>query len=365
MKRALVIGSGQRVREAALPALLSRPDDWQLAGIRSRKAKTIEAAGVEHRVAAFDEDGGLAASLDSVDLVYACVSKGAVPSVLSQLEAAVRQTGATVDLLIDTPVLLFKHLASYKRFAAFHKVWVAEDMWSLPWVDTIERAREALDLGAPKRLILSRSAYAYHGLALAKTLLDEWRLVGAKRWRTGVVSEGEPKSGETTYERRLTFAGGRTCEVSEPRDYSLGGFLLECERGAIADRPGHPGAHVLEPILDEGVTADAVPRWLGFRIGEVETHLGPHEVKLFGEAEASSVIARMDALKRVGFARLFDRITEGRGAYPLVEGIDDMWVDYTLEKVGRWRATPLTSARSGLARGLMGSLTSLAGKVKG
>ena len=39
MNAVLVIGSGQRVRRAALPAILSRPETWNLAGIRSRKPK--------------------------------------------------------------------------------------------------------------------------------------------------------------------------------------------------------------------------------------------------------------------------------------------------------------------------------------
>ena len=377
MIRVLVIGSGQRVREAALPALLSRPEAFALAGIRSRKAKTIEArvpgdgGALEPRsldVLDFDAEGGLAGALAHADLVYVCVSKGAVPGVLAKLADAIRGTGHPHDLLIDTPVLLFKHLAARRHFGAFARVWVAEDMWTLPWVETIDRAREELSLGEPRRLVLDRSAYAYHGLALAKTLLASWRLVRARRRSTGVVPDDQPKAGEPAFERELTFADGRACHVIEPRDYSLGRFRLELASGAvIADRPGGD-AHVVEPVVDEA--RDGL-RWTGFRVGAVETHLAPHEVELLGTLEPpapghdDSVIARMDALKRVGFARLFDRIAAGEGAYPLEEGLDDMWVDYALEKLGRWRATPLTSVRSSTARGLFGGLTALAGKLKG
>ncbi len=364
MRHVLVVGSGQRVREAALPALLSRPEAFELAGIRSRKAKTIEAAGRELEVLDFESEGGLGAAVAAADLVYVCVSKGAVPSVLAKLADAIRGSGRPVDLLIDTPVLLFKHLHARKHFGAFARIWVAEDMWSLPWVETIDCARAELGLGEPRHLALDRSAYAYHGLALAKTLLGEWRLQGARRTPTGVVPEGQPKAGEQAFERNLRFAGGRTCHVIEPRDYSQGRFRLELACGAtITDRPG--GTHVVEPIVDE--VSDEL-RWTGFRIGQVETHLAPHEVELLGALEPredDSVIARMDALKRVGFARLFDRIADGTGAYPLEEGLDDMWVDYVLEKVGRWRSTPLTSVRSSTARLMFGTLTGLAGRLKG
>ena len=376
MIRVLVIGSGQRVREAALPALLSRPEAFTLAGVRSRKAKTIETVaptadgGTAARtveVDALDADGGLAAAVEHADLVYVCVAKGAVPGVLARLADATRGTGHPHDLLIDTPVLLFKHLAARRHFGAFARVWVAEDMWTLPWVETVTCARDELGLGAPRHLVLDRSAYAYHGLALAKTLLDDWRLTRVRRRSTGVVPPGEDKAGEPAFERDLVFAGGGTCHVTEPRDYGLGRFRLECAGGTLVDRASTGEGHVLEPLV-EPVGEGGGLRWTGFRIGAVETRLAPHEVTLLGELaprEDDGVIARMDALKRVGFARLFDRIAAGEGAYPLEEGLDDMWVDYALEKLGRWRATPLTSVRSGLARGLFGGLTGLAGKLKG
>ena len=368
MIRTLVVGSGQRVRNAALPALLSRPETFELAGIRSRKAKTIEAAGTEHSVLDFGPDGehgDLGAAVAAADLIYVCVSKGAVPGVLAKLAAATRGAGRPVDLLIDTPVLLFKHLYAAKHFAAFGRVWVAEDMWTLPWVETLERAREQQDLGAPKHLVLDRSAYAYHGLALAKTLLGEWNLLAARRTPRGVVPEGEAKAGERAFERELWFAGERTCHVTEPRDYALGRFRLEHDTSAVlADRPGPGVDQVVEPIVEE--RPDGL-RWLGFRVGDTETRLAPHEVELLGVLEPredDSVIARMDALKKVGFARLFDRIAEGTGAWPLEEGLDDMWVDYLLEKVGRWRATPLTSCRASLALSAVGLLTGTIARLR-
>ncbi|MHC4838850.1 MAG: hypothetical protein ACYTF3_11785 [Planctomycetota bacterium] len=121
-KRVLVIGSGQRVREAALPALASLPEAFELAEIRSRKPKTIESGGHEHEVLPLE--GLDQAALDGFDLIYLVVKKPAVPLVLRQLGAL---NLARVDLLIETPVLLTKHLGHRKLLRPFRNVWVSED----------------------------------------------------------------------------------------------------------------------------------------------------------------------------------------------------------------------------------------------
>jgi hypothetical protein len=72
----------------------------------------------------------------------------------------------------------------------------------------------------------------------------------------------------------------------------------------------------------------------------------------------------MQDMKRIGLLRLFRGIHEGRGAYPLLSGLDDMLVDYHLEKVGRYVANPMTSAR-GAARPLLDAALGLVSRLHG
>jgi hypothetical protein len=65
----------------------------------------------------------------------------------------------------------------------------------------------------------------------------------------------------------------------------------------------------------------------------------------------------MEAMKRVGFLRLLRRIARGEGAYPIDSALEDMVVDYWLEKFGRYRATPLTRPDAPLGRALLRLLT--------
>jgi len=76
----------------------------------------------------------------------------------------------------------------------------------------------------------------------------------------------------------------------------------------------------------------------------------------------ATVTSCMEAMKRVGFLRLLRALHAGRGAYPVADALDDMVVDYHLEKLGRYAANPFSSARSPLARGLLAAATRAFGR---
>lgn len=341
-RRVMVIGSGQRVREAALPAIASLPEAFELAEIRSRKPKTIESGGAEHEVRALE--GLSQADIDAIDLIYLVVKKPAVPLVLKQLGAL---NLAHTDLLIETPVLLVKHLGHRSLLRPFRNVWVSEDCATLPWIDLAFEAAHQQGFGDLERAVLDRSGYAYHGLALLRTLFAGQRLVSAKR----------KPAGDGLRRRTYRYSGGGLGEVLEPRDYGTGALDLEFTSGRISDRPNEAAAVILEPIVEGGCC-------LGFRAGELERQLSPAEQALMGSPKGSSgVWAWMDGAKRVGFHRLLASIAAGRGAYPLADALDDSLIDYHVERLGRYRPNPLTSASGALSGPLYGLLTRVAGRV--
>ncbi len=340
-RRALVIGSGQRVREAALPALSSLPERFELAGIRSRKPKTIQSGEREHPVLPLEDLNQ--AALDDVDLIYLVVKKPAVPLVLRQLGAL---NLARVDLLIETPVLLTKHLGHRKLLRPFRNVWVSEDCSTLPWIDVAFEAAARSDWGPLRRAFLDRSGYAYHGVALLRTLFAGQHLVGARR----------QAAGEGLRKRTYRYSAGGVGEVLEPRDYDRGALDLEFAGGRLSDRPDTGDGLTLEPIVEGGAC-------LGFRAGDVEARLSPAEAELMGTPKGSSgVWAWMDGAKRVGFHRLLAAIADGRPAYSVDDALDDALIDYHLERLGRYRPNPLTSAGGSLSGPLFGLLTRVAGR---
>jgi len=332
-RRVLVVGAGERVRADVLPVLALLSDRYELAGVRARSARTVESGGATVTVESLDELS--AATVAGCDLVYVAVRKEAVPAVLGRLAAF---DLSHADLLIETPVLLFKHLSHLRRIGSFRAAWAAEDTSALPWLDTL-RAASAL-VGEPREVLLDRSAWRYHGLAMMKTLLRSERVTSARR-----------RDAPATQARiDLRFAGGARGRLLEPRDYAVGHFVLSGSAGALTDSPRvarELGLRLLEPIARDGACA-------GFRLGAFTTELDQVERELLGPLEpGATVTSMMQAAKRVGLYRHFVALHAGRGAYPLIEALDDMAIDYLLEKLGRYVATPLTSLRTRPGRALL------------
>jgi len=341
-KRILVVGAGGRVTDAVLPALARAGGRFELGGVFARRAREVDARGVLHRVRPLDSL--TAAEVAGASVVYVVVAKPAVGAVLAQLG---RFDVAHIDLVLETPVVLFKHLHHVRRVRPFRGVSVAEDISALPWLDLV-RTLTAHDgaLGPPQRVELDRSGYAYHGVALAKALLgDDHVRSGARRRRPGQEL------------RSLRFAGGGEASWTSPRDYSVGAVALHCARGVVSDRAG-AGRVQLEAVLSGG-------RQVGVRAGDLTLDFDDDEAALCTEAAAgASLTARMQDMKRIGLLRLFRRIHEGRGAYPLASGLDDMLVDYHLEKLGRYVANPVTSAR-GAALPLVAGVLGIVARLRG
>ena len=348
-RRVIVLGSGKRVCEAVLPALACAPDRFELVRVCARTAKTVTAGGREYAVEPLAD---LAPDeLASADLVVACVAKQAVPAVLATLAKSGGDL-ATTDLLIDTPVLLFKHLGHLARLDAFRNVWVAEDCTTLPALDAVQAFLATGAIGRLREVVWLQSAYAYHGIAMARPLFGNAWVSRASRTRwQGPYAE-----------RVIRFRGAGTLRVVEPRDYSIGHWLFLGERGQLADYPAKDH-HLLAPLVENG-------RAVGFAVGDVEVRLAADELELLGEPRASTdgaalgngVARWMEGMKRVGLLRLLRRIDAGEGAYPLALAVDDTVCDYHLEKLGRYVANPLTTPRFASARLALRALTGLAGK---
>jgi len=338
--RVLVVGSGARVRETALPAFTSMSSGCELVDIRARTPKHIECKDAGFDVGEFAKL--VERDLEGVDLVYVAVGKGAVPEVLARLSEL---GAARFDLLLDTPVLQFRHFRHVELLEHFRNAWVAEDCTELPWIEAARVAIAHGELGQVSGARFLRSAYGYHAIATAK------KLFGVE-----VTSATRRVKAHATVERELHLSDGKRVLVVEPRDYATGHFVIEGSSGRLTDAPERESqALPLMTLLEHN-------ECVGFRAGSGTSWLDEDETLLMlGDDPAARVTARMAGMKRVGFLRLLRAIAAGRGAYPIREGLDDMLIDYALGKFGRWIATPLTSVRSAPARALFSSVSRIAG----
>lgn len=331
-RRLLIVGSGKRVCETALPVLRAGTG-WELAGIASRRAKRIASGSTEFEVAALDSL--TAEALGEIDLIYLVVAKHAVPSVLQRLAPLVP---AHCELLIETPVMLFKHLGHLDRLSAFRAAWVSEDCYTLPCWDPLRATGERFT-----RAHFEHSAYAYHGIAMARAVLGDARVRSARSDSNG---------------RQVRFEGGASFTTREPRDYRIGRFLAEGSGSPIADHdPGREHRRLAALGTPDELT--------GFRLGETEHELSARERAVVGSpGDGDGLFRWMDGMKRVGFLRLLDALAQDRPAYALDDALEDAVVDYWLHRIGRYHATPLTDPRRGGARLCYRFLTAAAGLLK-
>jgi hypothetical protein len=311
----VIIGAGKRVQEAVLPVLSRLEDRFSIRRIYSRTGRPLPerpTEKIEHL------------EVRENDLVYLAVSKDQVPPVLERLAPF-----TSVDLLMETPVLLFKHFGHADRLKRFRNVWVAEDCACLPCFDAIREA-----LGELVRLEFHHSAYKYHGLATAKVWLGGPRITSARRRKTapGVVR------------RTIRFSDDRSAVIDEPRDYATGSLRIEGREGSLSDGEN------LTPVIQDGACK-------GFRAKEIVSYLDEDESNLM--TPGASVTAMMDDMKRVGLYRMLKRISDGGGGYPLIEALDDMVADYYLDRLGFFHANPLMSIKTGSGAAILRAVTRL------
>ena len=336
-RRVVIVGVGKRVREAVLPAFRALEDLYEVSSLHGRSARDVQAANRSWQVEPLTE----LTTLEDVDLLYLAVGKNAVPEVLARLAS---MDVSTTDLLIDTPVVRFKHFRHLDKLVGYREVWVPEDCAYLPWIPPLRRAAEAGALGRVERALLWRSGYAYHGLATVKAMLGAERVTGGRRARRP----------DGLFERRLRLTDSGRALVVEPRDYAQGHISLEGSERMATDRVDAPaGSLPIELVLDGD-------RCRSVRVGDELEALDDAEASLtVGSSSGDTATARQEAMKRVGLARLLRDVHAGRGAYPLADAVDDMVIDYHLEKLGRYWSNPLTDPRFSLARAALKAVSRL------
>jgi choline dehydrogenase-like flavoprotein len=295
----LLIGAGHRVSEDVVPSLESHDDRFEVVGIYTRTPASV--FGPRRRydvqpVTSLRDD-----MLGDARFIYVGVSREAVVPVLKVL-----RRWSSRELILDTPVPTSRRAVSILR--RFKRVHVAEDSPYLPWLEAVRGFWAATGLTGPVDINFDRSAYHYHGVALAKALCgtdDTPATVVASERKAGIFS--------------IRLNNG-TARITEPRDYAVG--TLSVTRGGVTISSHAADRVVPIKILSENGLC------VGFDVGGATALLSRPESLLVGKIAANdSIVSRMGALKRVGLARMFAMMADNKEPWPLARGLDDARVD--------------------------------------
>jgi hypothetical protein len=342
--RALVIGSGYRVRNAFLPALACLDSQIEVVGIHSRDTAHARGAGQQWGIEAI-EDLRLLRPGD-VDMVLVSVT---VTNNLSVLRA-IAHLAPGAALVIDTPglgrVADLWHLALYRRWA---QIRVAEDFMNLPQFRLVGNAIEAGLLGEIARLHMTQFGYRYHALALLRSWLD-FRSPSFARSR---------RAPEAGVDIEYRFGGGAIGEVAEPYRKAEGSFSAVGSRATVT---GHPMGYDL-PYLEASDTTPAQQPPTSGRLVRVEDTSGLTGFQIVGLGDpietAIPNLARLrvmgleddcefNLLRVDGLSKVISSLWEPdpvNSRYRLEDAIADLLVSAAARRVG-WLAAPHTAKRN-------------------
>ncbi|MFT6949067.1 MAG: hypothetical protein ACJAUL_000188 [Paraglaciecola sp.] len=172
----LLIGSGKRIRNNFIPALMCLNDTHKISGLYS-PTKT-------HREEVCDKWNILPISsltdysFDTIDVIVVSVTTTATPEVLNLIISKCKNK----ILVIDTPI--FSSLKDF-RFAiklnTFKKVLVTEDYIGFPQFKIMRDYATKGKFGKIKNVELFQTGFQYHGLALIRSFVNLRKVKGIKR----------------------------------------------------------------------------------------------------------------------------------------------------------------------------------------
>jgi hypothetical protein len=342
--RALVIGSGYRVRNAFLPALKCLEQHVDVVGLHSRTLVHARSVAESWGTDVVEDLQSLRPG--DVDVVLLSVT---VTNNVSVLRAAAHLAPGAA-LVIDTPGLgRVSDLLRMELFRRWAQVRVAEDFMNLPQFRLVGKLIEDGTLGDITEVRMSHVGYRYHALALVRS----WLGFQAPSF---VRSRRAPEGGVDIEYR---FARGAIGEVREPYEQAVGSIAAMGTRAMVS---GHPMGHDIgdPPPLDSEHASQRQPcgrlarvedatGLVGFEVvglgKPVETHV-THLARLRAmslEDDSEFNLLRVDGLCRVISSLWAPDPVNTR--YRLEDAMADLLVSSAARRIG-WLPAPHMAKRN-------------------
>ncbi len=333
--RIAIIGAGKRVRYTVLPAVLSLGDKVDVVAIHTRNPFDVPMPGGDSLPTRTD-----LASLDlgSVDIVIIAVGSNSIRGVLSALEK--KPGREKVSLVMDTPPLRLSEIRKLQTFRPYKSVIVGEDWIKLAPVIFTRSLLARGVLGTLKSITLDQMSYRYHGLATLRAI------AGSNWFRSMRVRPLSGSKSETT----IVTGNGVHCHTIQPRNYSLGHFLVEGSAGLVTNKlNSKPADRTFLLEFPEEYSGWYQPMTVNGTLQEPDAVEAAMAEMPFDFLEDPSYINR---LKIAGYARLLEDLVGGRATYDIVDGLYDYMAIVASEKLGRFVDVGLSGGRTSLVRSI-------------
>lgn len=219
-KKVLLIGSGRRAQGAILPALYCLKDELELIGVYSRTVEELRLFGGRWELKTTTNLSDF--NFSEIDLIIVAITLESVPEVIGKLCA---YQVSHIVLMLDTPVLPHTRLGTLRKFKNFKRVLASEDNIALPLYRLARKLIDEGRIGKVKKISFFHSGETYHALAALRMMT---RASCIRAIKSVDLKTGKGK-------REITLADNMKATIYEPRDYRIGKFLIEGEKGKISD----------------------------------------------------------------------------------------------------------------------------------
>lgn len=218
--KVLIIGSGNRVQNTIIPALVCLQNKFEIIGVISKTIKTIRIDKYGTNIVTktnFDHF-----DFSKIDYVFVAVTLSQTLNVVIKL---LKYRKHKFVLFLDTPVFSYLHVFGFILLKYFYKVYVTEEF---PYIKPIHQAKILINrsvIGAVKQVNFYNFGYKYHALAAIKYIFDDFSIKSVKNIR-GVFDNNC---------KVIRFNDLKKGFIFEPQFYEGGRFLIIGENGTISN----------------------------------------------------------------------------------------------------------------------------------
>lgn len=309
--RVLLIGSGGRIQNNFIPAILCLRDRMEIVGLHSRTPANRQQVGQRWRIPVIDDLASF--DLSKVDMVVVSVTTSAVPDVLKALQTeAIR-----LAILVDTPI--FDNLRNVRRIgllSKFKRVLIGEDYMNFPQFELIRLAVNKGLIGRVRHVNLYHTGFAHHGTALIRSFLNFSCATGTSRIRMG----GGSNIVEFKFGRRARAV------ITEPYLRTAGHIVVIGTHGTVANIETDVTANQLKLPLHRLTEVRVGSDLRGFQIRSPdfdESLLPPHMTALRSlDLDDKS---EFNLLKTCGLIRILESLYDANinTQYDALQGVYD------------------------------------------
>ncbi len=312
-KNIIVIGAGKRAQTDVLPAI-EATGKFEITGVYAEGARRIYIGPKHYDVVPLPNLPKYL--VRKAAWIYVGVPVAQVAPVLAFLE---KFDTSTIGLILDTPVFPKKYLGNKKYFKNFAHVVAAEDTAYLPWIQPLKEI-----LSEITSMTFNQSAYAYHGIALIKTLMNNAPIISARL---------KKRAGKPAVEITFSVAGKKVpATIIEPRDYKNGTFTISGLNGTITDNLADTTiTQKIRPIIAGGLC-------VGLDIAGKHITFTTAQSQLIGLVPNDATVTSLTLeLKRLGLVTLLSNLAENPTQVQNIESaLADARLDERVHSFGRW-----------------------------